>query len=71
MTDKTKLGRILIARNMTQLELIDKIMKTTGVKIEAYRMSKIVNGQITNYYTDTCRAIASTLGVNMETILED
>jgi hypothetical protein len=34
-------------------------------------VSKIVNGSIKNYFTETARAIANTLEVPIEEILED
>jgi DNA-binding Xre family transcriptional regulator len=66
----TKLYKILINRGLTQTELCEKILKETGVNIELYRMSKIVNGQTKNYFTDTAKAIAKTLQVHIEDILE-
>ncbi len=70
-TSLTKLYKLLLIRSISQKELIDLIEKKTGKKIEKYRISKIINGKITNYHTNTCRMIAQTLGVHMEDILED
>ena len=66
----TKLHKILIRRGMTQTELAARVKEVTGVNIELYRMSKIVNGQMTNYFTSTAKAIAQTLQVPIEDILE-
>ena len=66
----TKLHKLLIQRAMTQTELCERVKQVTGVNIELYRMSKIVNGQITNYFTNTAKAIAQTLQVPIEDILE-
>ncbi len=72
MSDKkTKLAQILIKRGISQTELIDKIKETQGVNIEKYRMSKIVSGQITNYFTTTARAISNALDLPLEDILEN
>lgn len=68
---KTKLAQILIRRGISQTELIDIIRATQGVNIEKYRMSKIVSGQITNYFTSTARAIANALNLPIEDILEN
>ena len=68
---KTKLSKILLQRGITQTELIEKIQQTQGVTIEKYRMSKIVSGQITNYFTTTARAIANALNLPIEDILEN
>jgi DNA-binding Xre family transcriptional regulator len=72
MSDKkTKLAQILIKRGISQTELIEKIRETQGVNIEKYRMSKIVSGQITNYFTSTARAISTALDLPIEDILEN
>ena len=72
MSDKkTKLAQILIKRGISQTELIEKIRETQGVNIEKYRMSKIVSGQITNYFTSTARAISNALNLPIEDILEN
>jgi DNA-binding Xre family transcriptional regulator len=68
---KTKLAQILIKRGISQTELIDKIRETQGVNIEKYRMSKIVSGQIKNYFTSTARAISNALNLPIEEILEN
>jgi DNA-binding Xre family transcriptional regulator len=68
---KTKLAQILIKRGISQIELIEKIRETQGVNIEKYRMSKIVSGQITNYFTTTARAISNALELPIEDILEN
>lgn len=68
---KTKLAQILIKRGISQTELIEKIRETQGVNIEKYRMSKIVSGQITNYFTSTARAISNALNLPIEDILEN
>jgi len=71
MENTTKLQRILIQRGFSQSDLQKKVLVNTGIKIEPYRVSKIVNGSIKNYFTDTARAIAKTLEVSIEEILED
>ncbi len=71
MENTTKLQRLLIQRGLSQSDLQKKVQAKTGIKIEPYRVSKIVNGSIKNYFTDTARAIATTLEVSIEEILED
>ena len=72
MSDKkTKLAQILIKRGISQTELIERIRETQGINIEKYRMSKIVSGQITNYFTITARAISNALNLPIEEILEN
>jgi DNA-binding Xre family transcriptional regulator len=66
----TKLHKILIQRGMTQRELRQVVVDKTGVDIQLYRISKIVTGQLTNYFTDTAKAIANALDVSIEEILE-
>lgn len=68
---KTKLYRLLLQRGINQKDLAELIKNRTGMTIQKYRVSKIVNGLIRNYHTDTCRAISRTLGVPMEEILEE
>jgi DNA-binding Xre family transcriptional regulator len=55
---------------MTQRELRQMVIDKTGVDIQLYRISKIVTGQLTNYFTDTAKAIATALNVSIEDILE-
>jgi DNA-binding Xre family transcriptional regulator len=66
----TKLHKLLIQRGMTQRELRQMVIDKTGVDIQLYRISKIVTGQLTNYFTDTAKAIATALNVSIEDILE-
>jgi DNA-binding Xre family transcriptional regulator len=55
---------------MTQRELRQLVLDKTGVEIQIYRISKIVTGQITNYFTDTAKAIANALEVSIDDIIE-
>jgi DNA-binding Xre family transcriptional regulator len=66
----TKLHRILIQRGMTQKELQALVLEKTGMDIQLYRISKIVTGQLKNYFTDTAKAIATALEVSVDDILE-
>jgi DNA-binding Xre family transcriptional regulator len=66
----TRLHQLLIQRGMTQKELKELVLKKTGVEIQTYRISKIVTGQLTNYFTDTAKAIAQALDVKVDDILE-
>lgn len=67
---KTKLHALLIQREMSQEELRRKIEEVSGRPIGSDRISRIVNGQLTNYFTDTAKQIASALSVRIEDILE-
>jgi hypothetical protein len=68
---KSKLHALLIRREMTQEELRRIIFEQSGENIGSDRISRIVNGQLTNYFTKTARLIATALSVNIEDILED
>ena len=46
MENSTKLQRLLIQRGLSQSDLQKKVQAKTGIKIEPYRVSKIVNGSI-------------------------
>jgi|LakMenE18May11ns_1017448.scaffolds.fasta_scaffold9615704_2 hypothetical protein len=68
---KTKLHAILIQREMSQEELRRIIFDKSGKTIGSDRISRIVNGQLTNYFTDTAKMIANALSIPIENILED
>lgn len=68
---KTKLHAILIQRDMSQEELRRTILEQSGVNVGSDRISRIVNGQLTNYFTNTAKLIANALSVRLEDILED
>lgn len=67
---KTKLEKILIQREMSNEELRRTIMEQSGENIGSDRISRIVNGQLTNYYVHTANLIAKALSVKIEDILE-
>lgn len=67
---QTKVYALILSRGYNLTEFIKRVKDTTGVNIELYRMSKIASGLIRNYKTDTARAIANTLGVPIDDILE-
>lgn len=68
---KTKLHAILIQREMSQEELRRIIKEQSGENIGSDRISRIVNGQLTNYFTHTAKLISKALSVRIEDILED
>lgn len=68
---KTKLHAILIQREMSQEELRRIILEKSGKTIGSDRISRIVNGTLVNYFTDTAKLIANALSVSIEDILED
>ena len=67
---KTKLEKILIQREMSNEELRRTILEQSGENIGSDRISRIVNGQLTNYYVHTANLIAKALSVKIEDILE-
>lgn len=67
---KTKLHAILIQREMSQEELRKMIYDKTGQMIGADRISRIVNGQQTNYTVQTGKLIADALSVKIDDIIE-
>ena len=68
---KTKIHALLVQREMSQEELRRIIKEQSGENIGSDRISRIVNGQLTNYFTHTARLIANALCVSIEDILED
>lgn len=68
---KTKIAKLLIQRDMSQEELRRAILAKFNKNIGSDRISRIVNGQLTNYFTETAQYIAGALGVNIEDILEE
>lgn len=66
----TKLGALLIQRDMSNEELRRKIQEQFGENIGSDRISRIVNGQLTNYYIRTAVLISRALSVPVEDILE-
>jgi RNase P/RNase MRP subunit POP5 len=66
----TKLCIILIERGMKQKDLQKAIWDSQGVHIGDYRISKMVNGLLTNYHIRTAKLIANTLGVTIDEIVE-
>ena len=62
---------LLMRKGLTQMELLENIKKTTGVKLMPYQLSQIVTGKVKNYHTKTASVIAKTLGVTIDEILEE
>jgi DNA-binding Xre family transcriptional regulator len=67
---KTKLEALLIQREMSNEELRRTIQEQSGENIGSDRISRIVNGQLTNYYVRTAILISRALSVPIEDILE-
>lgn len=67
---KTKLGNLLSEYEITQTQLYYLIIEKTGKTIGLDRISKMVNGKLTNYSIDTAKTIAKTLGVSVEKIID-
>jgi transcriptional regulator with XRE-family HTH domain len=57
----TKLQQILLDRGMTQADLMRAITEKTGFQVGRDRISRIVNGNLTNYTIETAVMIAESL----------
>jgi hypothetical protein len=66
----TKLATILNERGMSQRDLQKAIKTKHNVFLGDDRISRLVNGIIRNYHTNTCKIIADTLDVKMDDIIE-
>lgn len=66
----TKLAVILAERGMTQRDLQREIMSQHGFKLGDDRISKMVNGKLTNYHINTAKLVAETLKVKIDDIIE-
>lgn len=66
----TKLAKILIDRKMSQRDLQRAIKDKSGVFIGDDRISRMVNGVLTNLQVNTARIIANTLDVSIDDIVE-
>jgi len=66
----TKLAKILIDRGMTQRDLQRAIYEKFLFFIGDDRISRMVNGKLTNYHLQTAKMIADTLEVRIDDIAE-
>ena len=66
----TKLAKILINKNMSQRDLQRAIYDKFELFIGDDRISKMVNGVLTNYHINTAKIIAETLEVKIDDIVE-
>lgn len=66
----TKLQTILTEKGMSQRDLQKAIKTKHNVLLGDDRISRLVNGIIRNYHTNTAKIIADTLGVKMDDIIE-
>mgnify|MGYP003348356406 CR=1 FL=1 len=55
---------------MSQRDLQREILDSYGFKIGDDRISKMVNGKLTNYHIRTAKLIADTLNVSLDDIVE-
>lgn len=67
---KTKLQKILIDNGITQTDLYYLIELKTGKTIGMDRISNIVNGKQKNFNISTAKAIADTIGVTLNDIID-
>ena len=66
----TKLAVILAKREMSQRDLQREILSQYGFKIGDDRISKMVNGKLTNIHIQKAKLIADTLNVKVDDIIE-
>jgi DNA-binding Xre family transcriptional regulator len=66
----TKLHLLLIKRQMTNRDLRNAIYEKHGIVIGEDRISKMVNGKLTNIHVNTAKIIADTLGVMIDDVVE-
>jgi DNA-binding Xre family transcriptional regulator len=66
----TKLHKILQERGMSQRDLQRAVYDMYAFKIGDDRISKMVNGRLTNYHIRTAKMIADTLNVTLDDIVE-
>ena len=67
---ETKLSIILRERGLTQTDLFN-IIKDSGFKtIGRDRISKMVNGKLTNFNIETAKIISNVLGVTIDEIVD-
>lgn len=66
----TKIAKILQDKNLTQRDLQRMILLRHGTYIGDDRMSRMVNGKLTNYSLRTAYLIAETLNVHIDDICE-
>jgi DNA-binding Xre family transcriptional regulator len=67
----TKLYLILNNRKMSQRDLQRAIQLKHNILIGDDRISKMVNGVLTNYHTNTAQIIADTLELKIDDIIEN
>jgi len=66
----TKLAKILIRKKMSQRDLQRAIFDKCNVFIADDRISKMVNGILTNYHVNTAKILADALEVKIDDIIE-
>lgn len=67
---KTKLARLLIENQMSQLDLYKLIIYKTNKTIGMDMISNLVNGKKKNYNITTAKTICEALGVTLNDIVE-
>ena len=65
----TKIKKILIERGLNQTDLYE-LIKEQGKEIGKDRINRIVNGNLTNFHTNTAKLISSALGVKIDDIID-
>lgn len=70
MSSKTKLAQLLQEKGWSQVELRLNIFEKTGYNIGADRISKMVNGTLTNYSISTAKIFADVLDVSLDELID-
>lgn len=66
----TKIGRLLLTRQLSQKELQKKIKEKSGLDIGHDRISRFVTGQKQNVTIETALAMANALDVKIDDIID-
>ena len=70
LVQMSKLEKILIERQISQIELVRIIQEKSGFKIGKDRISKICTGRLKNYTVETAKMISEALEVPMDEFVE-
>ena len=66
----TKLEQLMLDKQITQGEIIERIKKKTGIKIGRDRISRMASGTLHNYTIETAVLVADALGVKIGSIVD-
>ena len=66
----TKLAKLLEDRGWTQRDLQREILDRYNFKLGDDRISRMVNGKLTNYHLNTAKMVADALQVTIDDIID-